>query len=80
MLHDRIEKIAGRKVAECFTGLQDLLGNAQRMGPEERRRWQVPMGNTRDRATAMMPKLLYERLDELGLDYCAASNSSAANR
>ncbi len=60
MLHERIEKIAGRKVAECFTGLQDLLGNAQRMGPEERRHrrvahpgfWQVPMGNTRDRATA----------------------------
>ena len=86
MLHERIEKIAGRKVAECFTGLQDLLGNAQRMGPEERRHrrvahpgfWQVPMGNTRDRATAMMPKLLYERLDELGLDYCVMYPTGAA--
>ncbi|MCZ6888526.1 MAG: amidohydrolase family protein [Gammaproteobacteria bacterium] len=78
VLHQRIEKIAGRKVAELFDGLDSTLGTAQRMGPEERRRrrvahsgfWQVPMANTRDRATAMMPKLLYERLDELGLDYC----------
>ena len=31
--------------------------------------WAVPTRNTKDRATAMMPKLLYERLDELGLDF-----------
>ncbi|MCZ6617178.1 MAG: amidohydrolase family protein [Gammaproteobacteria bacterium] len=78
VLHQRIEKIAGRKIADLFDGLDNVLGKAQRMGPDERRRrrvahsgfWQVPMANTRDRATAMMPKLLYERLDELGLDYC----------
>jgi predicted TIM-barrel fold metal-dependent hydrolase len=31
--------------------------------------WGMPAANTLDRATAMLPKLLYERMDELGLDY-----------
>ena len=31
--------------------------------------WGAPTKNTRDRATAMMPKLLYERLPELGIDF-----------
>ena len=31
--------------------------------------WGVPTKNTRDRATAMLPKLLYERMDELGIDF-----------
>src|SRR4029453_16207060 len=30
--------------------------------------WGVPSANTLDRATAMLPNLLYERLDELGID------------
>lgn len=30
--------------------------------------WGLPAANTRDRATAMLPALLYERLDELGID------------
>ena len=32
--------------------------------------WFLPTKNTLDRATAMMPRLLYERLDDLGLDFC----------
>lgn len=78
LLQARIEKIGGRKVAECFSGYRDLIGGPLAMTPEERRFkrvahmgfWQVPMANTIDRATAMMPGLLYERLDELGLDFC----------
>jgi predicted TIM-barrel fold metal-dependent hydrolase len=31
--------------------------------------WTFPTKNTRDRATAMLPKLLYERLGDMGLDY-----------
>lgn len=31
--------------------------------------WVVPTRNTRDRATAMMPNLLAERLDEFGIDF-----------
>ena len=56
VLHQRIEKIAGREVADLFDGLDSVVGKAQRMGPQERRRrrvghsgfWQVPMANTRD--------------------------------
>lgn len=47
------------------------------MTKEERRQrnipqeafWGAPTRNTRDRATAMMPRLLYERLDEFGIDF-----------
>jgi hypothetical protein len=31
--------------------------------------WARQAENTLDRGTAMMPKLLYDRLDELGLDF-----------
>jgi predicted TIM-barrel fold metal-dependent hydrolase len=31
--------------------------------------WGMPAANTVDRATAMLPKLLYERMAELGLDF-----------
>ena len=31
--------------------------------------WGLPTANTIDRATAALPALLYERMDELGLDY-----------
>jgi predicted TIM-barrel fold metal-dependent hydrolase len=31
--------------------------------------WPYPTRNTYDRATAALPKLLYQRLDEMGLDY-----------
>jgi len=48
-----------------------------RLSPEERRDqratrapwWALPTKNTLDRATATLPKLLYERLDDLGLDF-----------
>jgi predicted TIM-barrel fold metal-dependent hydrolase len=32
--------------------------------------WPFPTKNTFDRATAMLPKLLYERLPDMGLDFC----------
>src|SRR3954467_5759268 len=45
--------------------------------PEERRRTRTPQGawwgthtvNVLDRATATLPALLYERMDEIGVDY-----------
>src|SRR6185437_10691098 len=44
--------------------------------PEERARWRVARGpwggglpSTLDQATAVLPALLYERLDELGIDF-----------
>ena len=31
--------------------------------------WPIPTENTLDRATTQLPKLMYERLDEFGLDF-----------
>lgn len=86
MLNERITKIAGRQVAERFDGLASLIGAGQRLGAAGRRHhrvahpgfWQLPMAHTRDRATAMMPGLLHERLDELGLDFCVMYPTGAA--
>jgi predicted TIM-barrel fold metal-dependent hydrolase len=47
------------------------------MSPEQRRYhnqlrpafWAAPAENTLDRATAMLPKLMYERLPEMGIDF-----------
>src|SRR5207237_114687 len=52
--------------------------NSLRMNVDERARKRVgmeaflstPSENTLDRATAMLPRLLYERLEDLGLDFC----------
>ena len=67
LLKERIEKIGGRKVAETFTGFRELIGKPLGMTAEERRFkrvahmgfWQVPMANTFDRATAMMPQTMF---------------------
>ena len=34
--------------------------------------WGIPTRNTLDRATAMLPRLLYERLDQIGIDVAIA--------
>ena len=39
--------------------------------------WAVPTRNTLDRATELMPKLLYERLDEFGIDFTVLYPTSA---
>ena len=67
-----IEKIGGSQLQESF--VQDLRehsifskGNRERGDP--RMPWWGTTTNTRDLATVMLPKLLYERVDELGLDF-----------
>lgn len=86
----RLTEIGGEKAAAAFTGLQEIV-SIQSMGPDERARlglghpgfWMLPMKNTRDRATALMPSLLAERMEELGLDFCVmyptGGSSTAAN-
>ena len=37
LLQERIAKIGGREVAECFKGYRDLIGAPLQMTPEERR-------------------------------------------
>ena len=74
---DALRKIGGEAAVRAMRINGDRVGRALRMSPDERRRqniaqeafWGAPTKNTRDRATAMMPKLLYERLDEFGIDF-----------
>src|SRR5438270_7503779 len=74
---EKMRKAAGDKSAEGFLAALRSTTDALKMAPEERRRRRVAMPNfwnrqaenTVDRATAMMPKMLYDRLDEIGLDF-----------
>jgi predicted TIM-barrel fold metal-dependent hydrolase len=74
---EKMRKAAGDKAADGFLAALKTTTDALKLPPEERRRRRVAMPNfwnrqaenTLDRATAMMPKMLYSRLDEIGLDF-----------
>ncbi len=42
--------------------------NAAPLGVSRMAWWGLPSANTLDRATALLPRLMYERLDEMGVD------------
>lgn len=77
VLRSAMEAIGGKIATRAMDMNGARVGNSLRMTVAERRRanvaqeafWGSPTKNTRDRATALMPKLLYERLDELGIDF-----------
>src|SRR5579864_4481531 len=77
VFHEQLRKVGGDIAVEGFSRVAGGTADVLSMTVEERRRrrisqeafWQHPEKNTRDRATAMFPGLLYERLDELGLDF-----------
>lgn len=74
-----LHQVGGQRIVERYQKVANQFGNkkwAQLSGQERRERrmlqpawWGVPTKNTRDRATAMLPRLLYERMGELGLDF-----------
>src|SRR5579859_2215127 len=72
-----MQETAGARVAETFLELNDRIAKSIRMTPQQRREagiaqegfWITPAKNTRDRAAATLPRLLYERLDEFGFDF-----------
>ena len=74
---EQMRKVGGDKAADGYLAAMAATRDALELGVEERRRRQIAMpgfwtrqtGNTLDRATAMMPHLLYERLDEIGSDF-----------
>jgi predicted TIM-barrel fold metal-dependent hydrolase len=76
LIRDFLVELGGESLA---TGLDQLVhgpaalraldATARRAGGISRSGWWgVPTRNTRDRATAMLPGLLYDRLDEIGID------------
>ena len=74
---EKMRKAGGDKAADGFLAALHTTTDALKAAPAERaeRRvaqpnfWNRQAENTLDRATAMMPKLLYERLDEIGIDF-----------
>src|SRR5436190_14572278 len=74
---EKIRKVVGDKGADGFLAQQRFIPDSLRLSIEERKErgvgmqgyWGRQSTNTRDRATAMMPRMLYDRLDELGIDF-----------
>jgi predicted TIM-barrel fold metal-dependent hydrolase len=75
---DYLDQVGGHNLVERFTAWgKEGLFRWYRASPEERRDqriprltwWGMPTKNTLDRATASLPKLFNERLDELGIDF-----------
>src|SRR5947199_4418220 len=74
---ERLRKVGGDKAAEGFLAAMKTTTDALSMSLAGRRRrrlaqpgfWTRQAAHTLDRATAMMPRLLYERLDEFGCDF-----------
>ena len=76
---DYLKQVGGTKIVESYTSGEagGRLFSWYRLSPAERRDrratrvtwWGMPTKNTLDRATPTLPKLLYERLDEFGMDF-----------
>lgn len=74
---DYMRKVAGPRVADAFMMTGERVAESIQMTVAERRDrgiaqeafWPTPTRNTLDRATATLPRLLYERLDEFGFDF-----------
>ena len=72
-----LKEVGGQRVADAMKRTNDWVGSTLRMTPAERREagiaqeafWVIPSKNTLDRATAILPRLLHERLDEFGFDF-----------
>src|SRR4029453_1634953 len=73
----RLRELAGERAVQ---GLDTILGAARlvrQLDAVQQRTlgairvpwWGLPARNTLDRATAMLPRVLYERLDALGIDF-----------
>ena len=74
---ERMRKVCGDKAGDGFNAAMKTTVDSLSMTVAERKRrrvaqpgfWSRQAENTLDRATAMMPRLLYERLDEFGCDF-----------
>jgi predicted TIM-barrel fold metal-dependent hydrolase len=76
-VRDFLVEEGGHELAAEFDAVVDAPRALSGLSVEERRAmglfhmtwWPYPAENTLDRATGMLPHLLYERLDEFGIDY-----------
>ena len=78
VMRQEFKRIGGDAAVEALDLASQRVPNSLRMDVAERARKRVgmeaflstPSENTLDRATAMLPRLMYERLEELGIDFC----------
>lgn len=74
---ERMRKVGGDLAADGFLKTMDSTRQALQMTVAERKQrriaqpgfWSRQAENSLDRATAMMPRLLYDRLEEFGTDF-----------
>ena len=74
---DEIAAVGGRELAQGFDQAVRVPMATRGLSADQKRAiglfrmtwWGFPARNTLDRATAMLPRLQYERLDELGIDF-----------
>jgi predicted TIM-barrel fold metal-dependent hydrolase len=74
---EQLRKVGGDAAVRGWNAVGGGTRDVLSMSIEERRHrrisqeafWAHPSKNTRDLATALFPQLLYERLDEIGLDF-----------
>lgn len=74
-MRERLRRVGGERAVAGFAAAQKRFGSALASSVEERSKNRVPQegfwafpNDTTDRATVMMPRLFYQRLDELGID------------
>jgi predicted TIM-barrel fold metal-dependent hydrolase len=78
VMREEFRRIGGEAAVEALATATSRVPSSLKMSVAERSRkrvgqeafWSSPSENVLDRATAMMPKLMYERLDDLGIDFC----------
>ena len=76
VMREEFRRIGGDAAAEAFEVASQRIPNSLKMSLAERRRrrvgqetfWGSPCENVLDRATAMLPRLMHERLEDLGID------------
>ena len=77
VVSEQLRRIGGDRAVEGYLSISRQVRESLSLSVAERRRrrlpqepfWSSPAKNTRDRATAMLPRLLYDRLGELGIDF-----------
>jgi predicted TIM-barrel fold metal-dependent hydrolase len=77
IMKEEFRRIGGDPAAEALAVATQRVPNALSLSVAERGRrrvgqesfWSSPSENVLDRATAMLPRLMYERLDDLGIDF-----------
>ena len=77
VVREVLREVAGESIDREFWKTFEQMRAMAHAGVQDRRAlalmrppwWAFPAENTLDRATAMLPRLFYERLDELGIDF-----------